>query len=130
MWAQPRLANKQYQGKADVRADVWGLGATLYELLTLERPFTGSTNERVFEAIRLREYRPIRELRPELALALADVIDRARTIMAERAESLRNKFGARDAKHQESCRKDGGGYISARRHGATSRYLRPRRLSV
>ncbi len=33
------MAPEQFQRKADVRTDVWGLGVTLYELLTLSRAF-------------------------------------------------------------------------------------------
>jgi WD40 repeat protein len=35
------MAPEQFDSKADVRSDVWGLGVTLYELLTLRRAFTG-----------------------------------------------------------------------------------------
>jgi serine/threonine protein kinase/WD40 repeat protein len=35
------MAPEQFKGQADDRSDVWGLGATLYELLTL-RPFVSS----------------------------------------------------------------------------------------
>ncbi len=35
------MAPEQFQRKADARTDVWGLGVTLYELLTLRRAFHG-----------------------------------------------------------------------------------------
>lgn len=35
------MAPEQFESKADARSDVWGLGVTLYELLTLRRAFTG-----------------------------------------------------------------------------------------
>jgi serine/threonine protein kinase/WD40 repeat protein len=37
------MAPEQFTGRADVPSDVWGLGATLYELLTLRRCFDGVT---------------------------------------------------------------------------------------
>lgn len=43
------------------RTDVFSLGATLYEFLTLERPFTGASTQAVLRAIREREpQRPTR----------------------------------------------------------------------
>ena len=35
------MAPEQFQGRADTRTDVWGLGVILYELLTLQRAFHG-----------------------------------------------------------------------------------------
>jgi serine/threonine-protein kinase len=58
-------------------ADLWAATVVLYELLTLERPFTGATPDEVFQAIRSRAYRPLRELRPEVPEALEDVVRRA-----------------------------------------------------
>ena len=42
----PYMAPEQFEGRADVRSDVWGLGATMYELLTLQQPFSGPGLER------------------------------------------------------------------------------------
>jgi serine/threonine protein kinase/WD40 repeat protein len=39
------MAPEQFAGRADVRSDVWGLGVTLYELLTLRRAFEGPSSE-------------------------------------------------------------------------------------
>src|SRR5262249_35145893 len=45
------MAPEQFASKADVRTDVWGLGATLYELLTLRRAFDGESTEEVCKRI-------------------------------------------------------------------------------
>lgn len=39
------MAPEQFDARADVRTDVWGLGATLYELLALKRPFEGTRSQ-------------------------------------------------------------------------------------
>ncbi len=52
------MAPEQTEGHADVRSDVWGLGATLYELLTLRRPFLAGNRQELFQKIRSAE--PVR----------------------------------------------------------------------
>ncbi len=71
------LSPEAIEGQLTPAADLWAAAVTLYELLTLERPFNGATKERVIDAIRRRHYLPIHELRPEVPLALSQVVDRA-----------------------------------------------------
>ncbi|MBL8823174.1 MAG: protein kinase [Planctomycetia bacterium] len=50
------MAPEQWQHKADVRTDVWGLGVTLYELLTLHRPFElPAESDSTFHKSQIRE---------------------------------------------------------------------------
>ncbi|MBZ4399997.1 serine/threonine-protein kinase [Myxococcus sp. MISCRS1] len=71
------LSPESLLGEVSPEADLWAATVVLYELLTLERPFTGATPDEVFQAIRSRAYRPLRELRPEVPEALEDVVRRA-----------------------------------------------------
>jgi serine/threonine protein kinase len=63
----------------DVRADVYGLGATLYKLLCGRAPFPakefGSPSRQIL-ALATRPVRPLAEQRPDLAAALCALIER------------------------------------------------------
>lgn len=82
------LSPELLAGEVTYEADLWAATVTLYELLTLRRPFTGRTPEEVFAAIRARRYPPLRELRPDASEALAQVIDRG--FAAERRARFRS----------------------------------------
>jgi serine/threonine-protein kinase len=71
------LSPQALQGHLSPGADLWAVGVTLYELLTLQRPFAGKSPEEVFTSIRASHYTPARELRPELPGILEGVVARA-----------------------------------------------------
>jgi len=60
--------------KVDWRTDIWALGVILYELICHEVPFAGETVGEVFESVLQNEPMPVRELRPDAAAGLEDVI--------------------------------------------------------
>ncbi len=59
------MAPEQVRGQlhhADGRSDIWALGVILYELLAGRRPFSGETNEALYEEILSREPKPLRQI--------------------------------------------------------------------
>ena len=112
------MAPEQVLGERDVvgtRADVYGLGATLYHLVTGVPPFSGPTAQSVLKAVLERDPVPPRRLRSELPPALETIIlvamdkepgrrygsaqdlaeDLARFIRGERILSRRPRFSVR-----------------------------------
>lgn len=68
---------KQGSFSRDGRCDVYSLGATLYQLLTLRRPVEGDTAEQVFHAILHKDPVHPRKIRPQLPAELAQVCMKA-----------------------------------------------------
>jgi formylglycine-generating enzyme required for sulfatase activity len=58
----------------DRRTDVYSLGVTLFECLTLERPFDAPTRQALYQAIVTREPRSVRSLNPAIPRNLAVVV--------------------------------------------------------
>jgi Tol biopolymer transport system component len=71
----PYMAPEQVEGKeADHRADIWALGAVLYEMLTGTRPFPGETAASVIGAILKDAPPPLSARQPLAPRALDDVV--------------------------------------------------------
>jgi serine/threonine-protein kinase len=71
------LSPEAIEGNLSPAVDLWAVAVTLYELLTLQRPFQGKTPEQVFAAIRKSSYVPVRQLRPETPPVIDGLIARA-----------------------------------------------------
>lgn len=63
-------------GGLDSRADVWALGATLYEALANVPPFDGDSVHSVLLSVIREEPRPLRQLDPRLPVALEVIVGR------------------------------------------------------
>lgn len=123
------MAPEQARGeRADGRADLWGLGATLHELCTLRPPVSGSDALAALE--QLRRGRPARLAgSSSVPSGLARVIDRTLSFRAER----RPASAARVAEELRRCAR--GEAPRVRRAGAIERLedaarSHPRRFAV
>jgi serine/threonine protein kinase len=64
-------------GDADARSDVYGLGATLYELLTLEPPYVADSPAKLIKLIGDNDPVPPRERNPEIPRDLETIVLKA-----------------------------------------------------
>src|SRR5262249_31414939 len=91
------MAPERFRGESDPRSDVYSLGLTLYEMLTLRPAFAESDRLRLVEEVRLREpERPRsvdRRIRRDVGAVVLKAISRdprrRYQSAAERAEDLR-----------------------------------------
>ena len=91
------MAPEQIRGTRDVdqRADLWALGAILYEMLTGLRAFPGDNLLAVFSAVDKVAYRPLRELAPDAPDRMVSAIEAALSRKAaDRPASVKDLFVA------------------------------------
>ena len=92
----------------DARSDVWGLGATLYELLIGRPPFSGGSAQSILHAILHRDPALLRRQRPDVPRDLEAVVlkclEKDRTRRYTGAESLHADLLALQAGRSVSAR--------------------------
>jgi WD40 repeat protein/tRNA A-37 threonylcarbamoyl transferase component Bud32 len=71
------MAPEQARGETvDARCDLFSLGCVLYRLLTGRKPFQGETTMALLASLATNSPAPVRELNPEVAAALSDLVMR------------------------------------------------------
>lgn len=63
-------------GEVDARADIWAVGAVMYEMVGGRRPFRAEAADAVIHAIRQDAPEPVDSIRPEVPRFVADAITR------------------------------------------------------
>src|SRR5205814_8931653 len=71
------MAPERFRGEGDGRADIYALGLTLYELLTLTPAFESSDRVRLIELVKTREPARPRGLDPRLPRDLETIVLKA-----------------------------------------------------
>ncbi len=71
------LAPERFSGQADSRSDIYSLGLTLYEFITLRDAIAGEDRAVFFAAICSGNIRPLRQAEPGLSKDLATIIEKA-----------------------------------------------------
>jgi len=71
--APERLRNENVDG----RSDIFAAGVVLYQLITGQLPFTGSSETVIMQKIAHEPYPPLRSLRPESPASLEAIIERS-----------------------------------------------------
>ena len=73
----PYMAPEQLTGGiVDERADIFSLGAVLYEMCVGRRPFRGDSAADIVSSILRDQPKPLRRRRPDISQALADLVHR------------------------------------------------------
>ena len=97
------LSPEALGGSFSSASDLWAATVTLYEILTLERPFIGKALPDIFSAIRKNQRKPLQAVRPEISKDLEAIIEKgfAKEVhlrylaAAECAEALARQFDDR-----------------------------------
>jgi len=63
--------------RVDARADLWSVGAVMYQALSGRAPFAGESFQALMVSIATEEHLPLSVIKPELPLRLCAVVERA-----------------------------------------------------
>src|SRR5262249_3670997 len=112
------MAPERFRGQCDVRADVYALGMTLYELLTLKAAFASADRLKLIELIRQTEAASPRSIDPRIPLDLETIVMKAID------KDARRRYQSADEMAEDLQRFVNDEPIKARRVGSVERLTR------
>jgi hypothetical protein len=109
------MAPEQVRGEThrlDGRADIWALGAILYEMLTGRPPFRGENRDELFDEILNREPRPPRQIDPRIPpelericlKALSKIVTERYSSAADMADDLQATISVEQSTTEEAAK--------------------------
>ena len=114
------MAPEQIRGdEVDARADLWALGAVLYEMLTGQPAFDGDRDVTIMHAI-LHKPAPVRALTPSVPSRLAELLDR---LLAKERDARPGT--AAETRNELAAIKTTSGDVKERATVVKNRKLRP-----
>lgn len=71
------MAPERFQGRSDERSDVYGLGLTIYEMLSGSPAFSQSDTHQLMEAVTRHRVKPLKDVRRDVPIDLQTIVAKA-----------------------------------------------------
>ncbi|MEZ6152399.1 MAG: protein kinase family protein [Pirellulaceae bacterium] len=117
-WSLAVYAPERFRGITDPRGDLYGLGATLYELLALRPVFSCATSARTHAKILHEQLIPLRQINPLISRDLETVVHKAM------ARDVDDRYQSAAELSQELLRFHNDEPVKARRSSTAEKLLR------
>lgn len=88
------MAPERFRGHSDERCDIYGLGLTLYEMLSGAPAFADVSSQELIDAVTQHRIRPLRQLCPDVPIDLSTIV--ARAVSPDPADRYQSALELRD----------------------------------
>ncbi|KAF9379922.1 hypothetical protein CPC16_010535 [Podila verticillata] len=75
----------------DHRTDIYGLGVTLFSLLTMQFPYTGTDSVQILQGVLSRDLPPLKQFRPDMPPVIDDIL--RKMTQKQPSQRYQNAFG-------------------------------------